>query len=80
LTNFGQPLIEVVDANYQNRGELYLVHRHEGIDLDIPFAQATLQNLRTLWDRPVHIETFVEGKGNQLFSHDGQTASQQRVS
>jgi stage V sporulation protein R len=80
LTNFGQPLIEVVDANYQNRGELYLVHRHEGIDLDIPFAQATLQNLHTLWGRPVHIETFVEGKGNQLFSHDGQTASQKRVS
>lgn len=62
LTNFGQPIIDVVDANYGNRGELYLTHRHEGIDLDVPFAEATLTNLCKIWGRPVHIETLVEGK------------------
>lgn len=62
LTNFGQPVIDVVDANYENRGALYLVHNYEGIDLDIPWAQETLRSLYLLWGRPVYIETVV-GKG-----------------
>jgi len=33
LTNFGQPFIYVVDANYLNRGELYLLHKDEGVEL-----------------------------------------------
>jgi stage V sporulation protein R len=69
LTNFGQPLIEIVDANYDNRGELYLVHRFEGVDLDVPFAQDTLRNLFKVWGRPVHIETPTEEEGRLLFSH-----------
>ncbi len=69
LTNFGQPIIEIVDGNYENRGELYLMHRHEGIDLDLPFAQDTLKNLYTLWGRPVHVETLVKDEGRVLFSH-----------
>ena len=31
LTNFGDPLIRVVDANYSNRGELLLEHQHGGL-------------------------------------------------
>lgn len=69
LTNFGQPIIDVVDANYANRGELYLVHRHEGIDLDRPYLEATLANLYTIWNRPVHLETAVKDKGGIIFSH-----------
>ena len=69
LTNFGQPVIDVIDANYQNKGELYLLHRHEGVDLDIPYAQDTLRALYTLWGRPVHIETRVEDQGRVLYSH-----------
>jgi stage V sporulation protein R len=68
LTNFGQPIIEVIDGNYENRGELYLVHRYEGVDLDIPYAQGTLRNLYQLWNRPVHIETVAENKVKMLFS------------
>ena len=41
LTNFGQPFIYVREANYENRGELYLEHRHEGIDLRMDYAKAT---------------------------------------
>ena len=71
LTNFGRPIIEVVDGNYGNRGELYLIHRHEGLDLDIPFAHDTLRNLFTLWGRPVHLETKIEkGSKTAVFSHD----------
>jgi stage V sporulation protein R len=70
LTNFGQPLIDIVDANHHNRGELYLVHQHEGFDLDVAYAQATLENLYTLWNRPVHIETYDRDKERPLrFSH-----------
>ena len=45
LTNFGQPFIYVEDANYENRGELLLRHRHEGIDLQIDHARETLAAL-----------------------------------
>jgi stage V sporulation protein R len=71
LTNFGDPIIVVVDANYQNRGELYLLHQWEAIDLRWDYAQATLENLQALWQRPVHLETRVEGKGAVLLSFDG---------
>jgi stage V sporulation protein R len=79
LTNFGQPLIEVVDANYENRGELYLVHRHNEIDLDVPYAEDTLANLYKLWGRPVHLETMMEERGRLLFSHGPEGALRQRI-
>ena len=63
-------VIEVVDANHMNRGELYLKHRHEGTDLQVNLATDTLRNLATIWSRPVHIETEIEGR-RKLFSHDG---------
>jgi stage V sporulation protein R len=71
LTNFGEPIIEVVDANFQNRGELYLQHHWEEVDLRIDYAQATLENLHALWGRPVHIETTLTEKGQALLSFDG---------
>jgi stage V sporulation protein R len=62
LTNFGSPVISVIDGNYQNRGELLLWHKYQGIDLDPKYAQETLTNLEKIWKRPVHIETQVEGQ------------------
>lgn len=79
LTNFGRPIIEVIDGNFENRGELLLAHRYEGIDLDIPFAEATLRNLYTLWGRPVHIETEVKDKGRLRLSHGPDGGSQQNL-
>jgi stage V sporulation protein R len=70
LTNLGQPIIHVLDANYGNRGELYLVHKFEGIPLDLDKARDTLKNLHRLWRRPVHIET-VEDERGRLLSYDG---------
>lgn len=69
LTNFGQPIIEIVDANYKNRGELLLEHRHEGIDLDEPYAQETLANLFKIWRRPVHIQSEERDKGAVLYTY-----------
>jgi stage V sporulation protein R len=76
LTNMGSPFIFVADANHSNRGELYLVHRHEGVDLKIDEAEATLKNIQLLWNRPVHLETKREGKG-LLLTFDGDGATEQ---
>lgn len=62
LTNRGQPILEVIDGNVGNRGELLLRHRHDGVDLDVGEAKATLQNVRRLWGRPVKLVTMVENK------------------
>jgi len=78
LTNFGNPIIKVVDGNFRNRGELYLVHEWVGGDLQLDQAQLTLQGLHKLWQRPVHIETIEGGKGC-LLSYDGETATTSEV-
>jgi stage V sporulation protein R len=70
LTNIGRPDIFVREGNYKNRGELFLEHRHNGVDLQLNYARDTLANLHRLWTRPVHIETIVEGK-KTTFSFDG---------
>jgi len=71
LTNFGDPYIVITDANYMNRGELYLLHHWQDTDLRFDYAQDTLENLQALWQRPVHLETAVADKGNVLLSFDG---------
>ncbi|MCR9243827.1 MAG: SpoVR family protein [bacterium] len=78
LTNHGNPIIKVVDANHKNRGELYLVHQWVKGDLQLDEAMLTLQGLFQLWKRPVHIETVQDGKG-RLLSFDGEEASTQEV-
>src|SRR5271165_3621668 len=78
LTNFGNPIIEVVDANFDNRGELLLGHKHDGQDLKQDYARETLKHLATLWRRPVNLVTRVEGKGVAL-RFDGQSHSEKKV-
>jgi stage V sporulation protein R len=70
LTNMGRPIIYLRDANYKNRGELFLEHRFAGVELMGSYAKDTLANLHRLWTRPVHIETVVEGVVTVL-SYDG---------
>jgi stage V sporulation protein R len=62
LSNFGSPLIEVVDANYGNKGELLLQHRHQGVDLDVPTGSETMRNIYRLWKRPINLLSQQEGK------------------
>jgi stage V sporulation protein R len=52
----GQPFVYVVDANYRNRGELYLAHQYNGLEVDAAKAREVLRNLRTIWGRPVHLQ------------------------
>jgi stage V sporulation protein R len=70
LTNFGQPVIEVEDANFGNRGELLLNHCHYGVDLDIHYAADTLKNIFAVWKRPVNIRTQYDDKW-VIFHYDG---------
>ena len=75
LTNFGKPFIVVEDANYDNRGELLLFHRHEGLDLHDDHARATLHALERVWRRPVTLRTTLEGK-QKLLRYDGKDHSE----
>ena len=70
LTNFGHPVIKVVDGNYENRAELLLEHTHEGVDLDGSYGQETLKNIHAIWTRPVHLLTLQEQR-KVLVSFDG---------
>jgi stage V sporulation protein R len=74
LTNFGQPIVDVVDANFENRGELLLRHTHTGADLKMDWADTTLGNLSKLWKRPSNLETKLNGRSVRL-RHDGKESS-----
>ena len=78
LTNFGQPIIEVADGNFENRGEMLLIHRHDGLDLKQDEARETLRNLQAMWRRPVNVMTRSEGKG-LLMKFDGHNHSEKKV-
>ena len=78
LTNHGQPYIYVVDGNYANRGELYLAHKHLGMDIEIKFAAETLKNLHRFWRRPVHLQARIDDD-MMLFSCDGDSVKQQKI-
>lgn len=66
LTNSGNPYIYVEDANHDNRGELYLTHDHQGLDLKADWAKEVLRSLARIWKRPVSLATTIEGKQNVL--------------
>jgi stage V sporulation protein R len=78
LTNHGQPYIYVVDGNYANRGELYLAHKHLGVDLDIRYMSECIKNVRHLWRRPVHLQARIDDD-MLLFSCDGDHVKQQKI-
>jgi stage V sporulation protein R len=79
LTNAGQPRIAVLDGNWENRGELLLLHHHEGVDLQPEWARDTLGNLYNIWTRPVAIASKVDGKGVVL-RYDGRSHSEKASS
>jgi len=70
LASRGTPRVYVTDGNFGNRSELLLTHQHEGLDIQLDWASVTLANLVGVWDRPVHLDTLLEGKPIRL-THDG---------
>ncbi|HYV18648.1 MAG TPA: SpoVR family protein [Verrucomicrobiae bacterium] len=71
LTNQGQPIIQVADANHRNRGELLLRHVYDGVELKHDYARETLRNLHRIWGRPVALLTVVDEK-SRIVSFDGE--------
>ena len=79
LTNFGQPVIEVVDGNFENRGEGILTHRHEGVDLKTLCPGDAEEPLcRALWHRPVNLTTKPKGK-TVMLRFDGKEHSERKI-
>ena len=74
LTNFGQPIISVENANFQNRGELLLTHLYEGQELQPKFMEKTLKNLYHIWKRPIHLSTTLKDS-SLIIGFDGKDFS-----
>jgi stage V sporulation protein R len=56
-STLGIPHIEIIDADFRNRGELLLEHRHDGIGLDPEYARGTLTQVAVLWGKPCTVRT-----------------------
>jgi stage V sporulation protein R len=63
-STFGIPRVEIVDADFRGRGELLLVHRHDGIGLDSEYACGTLTQVASLWGKPCTVETVRGREGD----------------
>ncbi|WP_432359972.1 SpoVR family protein [Sporosarcina sp. UB5] len=68
--NGGFPYIVVYDGDYVRNGELFLVHKFEETELDVPYLENVLPYIHQLWGRIVHLETYVDNK-QVVFSYDG---------
>jgi stage V sporulation protein R len=79
LTNFGQPIINVIDANHNNRAELLLTHLFEGIEMQPDYMQATMKNLQAIWGRPVAVATVIDGDP-KIVTFDGTDFKSQSLS
>ena len=78
LTNLGRPYIFVCDGNYRNTGELYLAHKHNGLDIEIKFAVETLKSVYKIWQRPVHLQARIDDD-MILFTYAGDQPKQQTI-
>lgn len=66
------PVIEVIDVDHGQSGTLLLRHDHEGRDLQLGYAERTLEHVHRLWGRAVVLETVLDGKQVELqFDDDG---------
>ncbi len=62
ISNCGFPYIYAEDHDYLKRGELYLRHAYEGVELDNLYVRRTLPHVWHIWQRPVHLETVEDGQ------------------
>jgi stage V sporulation protein R len=79
LTNMGQPIIRVIDANHANQGVLLLAHDHQGVDLDPGYTREVLANLYKIWSRPVAVKTKGDDKPI-LAKFDGEEFKEETIS
>ena len=65
------PVIKVSDADFGQRHCLYLIHYHDGRDLDLEYAEKTMAYLNRLWQGEVALETILGEKKTLLIHDDG---------
>lgn len=70
-TNYGEPIIQVVDGNHGNKKELFLFHKIDFYELKPYERDKTLENFFKLWQRPVHLLTKIKDKP-VICSYNGQ--------
>ena len=80
LTNMGQPFIHVVDGNYLNRGELYLAHQFNGLEVDLTKAREVMISLRRLWGRPVHLQVRLDDDMYLISIEQAEVVRKQKIS
>lgn len=78
MTNFGQPIIRIEDANFENRGELLLSHLWEGVDMQPDFMSETMKNIYYIWTRPINLVTMMEDE-KHLYRFDGKEFSSHKI-
>ncbi|HEY3369053.1 MAG TPA: SpoVR family protein [Symbiobacteriaceae bacterium] len=71
ISNGGYPYIYAEDYDYQRRGELYLRHSFEGVELDPVYLKKTLPHVYHIWQRPVNLETMEDGV-RVLYTYTGE--------
>ena len=73
LKNVGMgsvPVIKVENADHEGQRMLYVKHDYDGRDLELGYAEKTLEYLYRLWGRGVVLETFINGKKVELAYND----------
>ena len=71
MANFGNPTILVEDGDYHHNGELLLRHVFDGQELDLSYAEKTLEHVYALWGRPVHLRTHLADEDVVLSYDEG---------
>lgn len=78
ISNCSFPYIYAEDNDYGRRGELYLRHAYEGVELDGLYLKKTLPHIHHIWQRPVHLETVEDGQ-KVLYTFAGQEVERKGV-
>jgi len=66
----GVPVIKADDADFGHNHTLYLVHYHDGRDLQLEYAEKTLAFVCQLWHGEVALETALDEKRYLLIYND----------
>jgi stage V sporulation protein R len=68
------PVIKVEDSDYKNNRTLLLRHDHDGRDLQLDYAEKTLQYVQQLWGHDVTMETVIDKNKTSLYFSDNKLA------
>lgn len=68
------PVIKVDDADYHDNRTLLLKHEHDGRDLQLDYAEKTLQYIQQLWGHDVAMETIIDNNKTWLSIADNKLA------